>query len=107
MERIINVNYEELFKASKNFDDQSKAIQDIKKNLLEIIDTIDNGWQGIDAENYKINFKKYIKRIYKESNYLEKWSDFLLKSSIKYDRNVQEGKQNTFSINKLDDKDNA
>ena len=91
MDRVVNVNWDELNNSKKDFDSQVGEILDIRNELLKTIEMIDNGWCGYDADNYKKNFNEFLKKYYSEAKYLDKWSKYLNKSSNNYSNNVEEG----------------
>ena len=94
MSRVINVDCEQLQESGKDFLSQSNDISSVRKKLLEIINTIEKGWQGKDEEAYKNNFINYLKKMDNEYKYLLNWSNYFSNSSKKYNYCVSDSLNN-------------
>ena len=90
MGRVIDVDWDELTSSSNNFGTQASDMLDIRNDLLNAIEMLDNGWLGYDADNYNKNFNEFVKNFYSEAKYLERWSNYLTKSSKNYSNHVEE-----------------
>ena len=59
--------------------------------MLEIISSIDECWNGIDATNFINNSKEYLDNLERDLKKVEEWSKYFNKSALKYSDGVSEG----------------
>lgn len=89
MNRLINVDWAELKSISNSILDNSNELKRLNNELTNFIESVKSNWKGTDSDNYVNSCYKLKTQIESESSYLNVWSDFLSKSSGKYDDNVE------------------
>lgn len=85
MGRSINVDWAEIKNIGKDFENNAKEIESLKKDIFEIINLIDQSWKGTDATNFKTNIESDTNELNDEIIYLNSWSSYLSKASDGYD----------------------
>ena len=91
MGRTISVNWAELKKSSDKFQEESNEIKDIMNQFNSNFNQIKQCWTGVDADNFVKNCTEVTRLLKLESLYLDVWSEFLSKSSNRYNGNVEDG----------------
>lgn len=94
MSRKIKIDCDGLGNINKEFESQGDTIKIIEKELKNQFEAIRECWQGVDAENFIKNSVKMNRALSKEVRHLARWSGYLKNTTMRYDRNVQEGLTN-------------
>ena len=89
------VDWEKLNESSNIVVDVVDEFDSIRKNMLDIVNSISEDWQGIDSNNYVANFSSYLSLLEKDIEYLDEWSKYFKKVSISFGNVVND------NLNKL------
>lgn len=87
----VDVNWKEVSELGERTHKNSEEISVVLEKIIEIIESIPEGWQGADSENYITSTKNYFERLKEDRNYLEKWSNTFKRSSKRYNGGVEDG----------------
>lgn len=80
----VSVDCEQLTQYGSYLEGKSTEFKSITSKMDEIIASIDSGWQGNDASNFKANATAYIKNLKTVEASLAYYGDFIKEKSSKY-----------------------
>lgn len=88
MERKIQIDCANVKSVSTKLLGNAEEIKKISSEMQDIVNTIDNNWQGIDSKNFKDKAIGLCNNLNNEATYLEECSSFLSSTSDKYSSNI-------------------
>ena len=98
MARKININWEKVRELGTKTKENISEFESARKNIQEITLSLNECWQGKDAENFRLSLFNYLESLKEDTEYLLKWESVLKKSANKYNDGVEEGLQRVRSL---------
>lgn len=87
----INVNWKEVVDLSQRTDENVTEFENARKKLQEITTSLNECWQGSDADNFRTNMNNYLESLKADTEYLLKWEALFKRSAARYNGGVEDG----------------
>lgn len=93
MARKIDINWKEVREFASRTNENVTEFELARKNLQEITISLNECWQGKDAESFTVSLLNYLDSLKEDTTYLLKWYSCLKRSANRYNSGVEEGLQ--------------
>lgn len=89
--RKIDVNWDDVSELGKKTAGYVEIFEESRKKMQEIVLSLNECWQGVDADGFRTNMYNYLESLKEDTRYLQEWEVFFKKSSARYNGGIEDG----------------
>ena len=99
MGRKVKINWTQLSQVGNNTNEALVNLEKARLNIKLILDSMDEGWKGIDSTAYVKAYYNFLQEYGKEIQKLLEWSEYFDDSSKKYSSAGEEAEREVDTLN--------